>query len=96
MHIEIANSLTADSFINALRCFIARRGKPDHNYSDNGSNCVGANRILRENLDELNQESLNQFCCQQEIKWTFNSPMASHMGGILDRMICSVPKSLRL
>ena len=67
VHIEIANSLTADSFINALRRFIARRGKPDHIYSDNGSNFVGANRILRESLDELNQESLNQFCCQQKI-----------------------------
>ena len=28
VHTQIANSLTADSFINALRRFIARRGKP--------------------------------------------------------------------
>ena len=63
VHIEIANFLTADSFINALCRFIARKGKPDHIYSDNGSNFVGANRILRESLNELNQESLNQFCC---------------------------------
>ena len=81
VNIEIANSLTADLFINALRGFIARRGKPNHIYSDNGSNFVGTNCILRESLDELNQESLNQFCCQQEIKWTFNPPTASHMGG---------------
>ena len=94
VHIEIANSLTADSFINALRRFIARRGKPDHIYSDNGSNFVGANCILRESLDELNQKSLNQFCCQQEIKWTFNPPTASHMGGAWERMIRSVRKIL--
>ena len=42
VHIKIANSLTADSFINALHHLIARRGKPDHIYSDNGSNVVGA------------------------------------------------------
>ena len=94
VHIEIANSLTADSFINALRRFIARRGKPDHIYSENGSNFVGANRILRESLDELNKESLNQFCCQQEIKWTFNPPTASHMGGAWERTILSVRKIL--
>ena len=81
VHIEIVNSLTADSFINAFRRFIARRDKPDHIYSDNGSNIVGANRILRESVDELNQESLDQFCCQQAVKWTFNPLTASHMGG---------------
>ena len=80
-HIEIANSLAADLFINALRRFSARRGKSDHIYGDNGSNFVEANRILRETLDELNKRSLNQFCCQQAIKETFNPPTASHMGG---------------
>ena len=54
VRIEIANSLTADSFINTPCRFIARRGKPDHIYSENGSNFVGANRILRESLNELN------------------------------------------
>ena len=58
VHIEILNFLTADSLINALRRFIARRGKPDHIYSDNGSNFVGANRILHKSLHELNHESL--------------------------------------
>ena len=67
VHIEIANFLTADSFINAPRRFIARRGKPDHIYCDNGLNFVGAHCIQRESLDELNQTSLNQFYCQQAI-----------------------------
>ena len=92
MHIEIANFLTADSFIKALCRFIARRGKPDHIYSNNGSNFGGTNRILRESLDELNQGSLNQFCCEQEIKWTFNPPTASHTGEVWERMIRSVRK----
>ena len=95
VYIEIANSLIADSFINALSRFIARRRKPDHIYSDNGSNFVEANHILRESLDELNQESLNQFCCQQAIKRTFNAPTASHMGRAGERMIRSVRKILR-
>ena len=54
VRIEIANFLTADSFINTPRRFVAGRGKPDHIYSENGSNFVGANRTLRESLDELN------------------------------------------
>ena len=95
VHIEIANSLTADSFINTLRRFIARRGKPDHIYSDNGSNFVGANRIMCESLDELNQESFNQFVLSaSQIKWKFNPPKASHMGVAGERMIRLVCKIL--
>ena len=49
---------------------------------------------MRESLDKLNHESLNQFRCQQAIKWTFNSPTASHMGGAWQKMIHSVSKIL--
>ena len=36
---------------------------------------------LRESLAELNQESPNQFCCLQAIKWAFIHPTATHVGG---------------
>ena len=49
---------------------------------------------MRESLDELNEKSLNQFCCQQEIKWIFNPPTASHMSGAWERMFRSVRKIL--
>nr|XP_027217414.1 uncharacterized protein LOC113809933 [Penaeus vannamei] len=47
VHIEVANSLDTDSFINALERFIARRGKPKEIWSDNGTNFVGAHLELR-------------------------------------------------
>ena len=30
--------------------------------------------------------------CQQEIKWLFNPPTASHMGGVWERIVQSVKK----
>ena len=38
IHIEIAHSLDTDAFINAVRQFIARRGKPVLVSTDNGTN----------------------------------------------------------
>ena len=42
VHIELTNSLGADSFIMALHRFMATRGKVHSIWSDNGTNFVGA------------------------------------------------------
>ena len=36
IHIEVAHSLDTESFINALRRFVSRRGTPEEIRSDNG------------------------------------------------------------
>ena len=58
VHLEVAHSLVADSFIMALRRFQARRGNPVRICSDNGSNFVGAERELREELEKMDQEKV--------------------------------------
>ena len=95
VHIEIAHSLATDSFIDALRRFIARRGRPEMSRSDNGTNFHGGERELRDALSEWNQQRINRFMCQQDIKWFFNPPTASHMGGIWERIVQSVKKILK-
>ena len=45
IHIETANSLETDSFLNALRRFIARRGPVREIRSDQGTNLVGATSL---------------------------------------------------
>ncbi|XP_078495525.1 uncharacterized protein LOC144750934 [Ciona intestinalis] len=94
VHLELAKDLTADAMINALRRFIARRGAPMHIYSDNGTNLVGAERLLREAMQEWNQVQINSFLRQKDIQWSFNPPCASHMGGAWERMIRSVRRVL--
>ncbi|XP_071476616.1 uncharacterized protein [Diadema antillarum] len=94
VHLEVANTLDTDSFINALRRFISRRGKPSKIISDNGSNFRGAERELRENLESLSQTRVTNFLAEQGIDWNFNTPTASHMGGAWERMVRSVRKIL--
>ena len=94
VHIEVAHSLTTDSFIDAFRRFVSRRGTPHTLYSDNGTNFVGAERELRESIQEWNQSRITERLLQRSVRWKFNPPLASHMGGIWERLIRSVRRIL--
>ncbi|XP_015747596.1 PREDICTED: uncharacterized protein LOC107327368 [Acropora digitifera] len=92
VHIEVANSLDTDSFLNALRRFIARRGPPEEMRSDNGGNFVCGEKELREAIKEWNQTRIHNHLLQFNTKWTFNPPASSHHGGAWERCIRSVRK----
>ena len=94
IHLEVAQSLTTDSCINAIRRFIARRGPVECIRSDNGTNLVGAERELRESIDQWNVSKIAKSLQQHNIKWLFNPPAASHFGGFWERLIRSVRKIL--
>ena len=95
IHIEVANSLDTESFINALRRFIARRGQPEEMRSDNGGNFVRGERELREAIEGWNQTQIHDYLLQRNIKWKFNPPAASHHGGVWERCIRTVRKVLK-
>ena len=56
VHIEVAHSLDAESFLNAFSRFTARRGLPKAIYSDNRTNFVAGNRILKEEFGKLKSD----------------------------------------
>ena len=93
VHLETCNTMETDSFIQALRRFIARRGVVTSIRSDNGGNFVGAERELKRALSELDHEKIRGFLQSHGadwIEWERNPPAASHMGGIWERQIRSV------
>ena len=95
IHIEMLHSLESDSFLNALMRFVARRGKPEMIRSDNGTNFVGGNSELVESVKQWeNSDQFKAHLLSMHIKWEFNPPAASHMGGSWERIIRSVRKVL--
>ena len=94
VHIEVADTMGSDSFINCLQRFVARRGEPKLIRSDNGTNFVGAARELRRETAEWNQERVQDELNEKGIRWIFNPPAASHMGGVWERQIRSVRRIL--
>ena len=90
IHLEVSQSLDTDSFINAMRRFIARRGQPEEVRSDNGGNFVRGEKELREAIEGWNQHKIGEFLLQQKVKWTFNPPGGCHHGGVWERCIRTV------
>ena len=90
VHIEMVEDCKTDSFINAVRRFVNRRGSPTHVYSDNRTNFRGATTELKEFVLKLDEKKIMDFATTVEIKWSFNPPKAPHMGGAWERLIRSV------
>ncbi len=95
IHIEIVHSLEADSFIQALDRFTARRGKVCLLRSDQGTNFVAADKELRKITSEWNNDAkMHKYFTKVGIKWQFNPPYASSHGGVWERQIRTCRKVL--
>ncbi|XP_067676362.1 uncharacterized protein [Haliotis asinina] len=94
VHLDVASSLTTDSCVNCLRRFIARRGKPKVIWSDNGTNLIGCEKEMHQEIDKWNQAEIHKDLAQKNIVLTFNPPYGSHHGGVWERLIRSIQKVL--
>lgn len=94
VHLEVANFLTTDSAIMAIRRFISRRGYPKQISSDNGTNLKGAEAELRKSIENFNGSQIKEELCLKGIKWNFIPPVTPHMGGCWERLVRSVKTSL--
>lgn len=83
VHIEVIETLSASSFINALRRFFSIRGPAAQIRSDRGTNFTGASKEL--NLED--DADMQRYLQDQQCTWIFNPPHASHMGGAWERLI---------
>ena len=93
VHLDLLTNIDADSFLKALRRFIARRGTPAELFSDHGTNFRGGEKELQEAFAALSPE-LMQSLAKEKIAFNFNPPAAPHFGGVWEREICSVKQAL--
>ncbi|KMQ87772.1 hypothetical protein RF55_12859 [Lasius niger] len=91
IHIELIFDLSTESFLNAFKRFISRRGKPSDIYTDNGTNFVGAARELKELrqsfLNEVRRDGVSDFSAQSGITWHFIPPQSPHFGGLWEAAV---------
>ncbi|XP_076245382.1 uncharacterized protein LOC143185936 [Calliopsis andreniformis] len=99
VHLELASDLSTQAFLNCLRRFIARRGKCNTIYSDNGTNFVGARNELNDLgillLTEKHRTQISDFCTVIGIQWHFIPPHAPHFGGLWESAVKSAKYHLK-
>ena len=98
VHIEISADLSTETFLNILKRFISRRGRPANMYSDNATNFVGAENELIELREMFNNENsvtkiINSLSAEN-IQWHFIPPRAPHQGGLWEAAVKSAKRHL--
>lgn len=100
IHLELAEDLSSEKFMEVLKRFIGRRGLCRQIHSDNGTNFVGTNRKLEEIkrlisvesnplLKGFNSENNIEWVYRETTKWKFIPPRSPHMGGLWEAAVKS-------
>lgn len=95
IRLEIVESLSAESFLHAIRRFAARHGWPETIILDNGTSFVGAEKELRKLVQE-GKKQIEDFALLHKVKWKFITPLSPHQGGFYESLIKQVKSALRV
>ncbi|XP_062573639.1 uncharacterized protein LOC134235517 [Saccostrea cucullata] len=87
VHIEVIEEMSASSFINAYRRFVALRGPVKQIRSDRGTNFVGSTSDLNINTISVEDGPVKSALYDNGTTWIFNPSHSSHMGGVWERLI---------
>ncbi|XP_075151664.1 uncharacterized protein LOC142225706 [Haematobia irritans] len=98
VHLEVCSELTTEAFLSTFNRFVGRRGFPKKVFSDNGTNFVGASRVLASEYKtflKTAQISVSEKYNLHGFSWHFIPPHAPHMGGIWEAAVKSMKTHLR-
>ena len=100
VHLEVVSDQTTPAFMAALQRFIARRGCPQHFYSDNGGNFVGArnscHKLYALLKSQQEDEDIRHFLAtHHEIQWHNIPAYSPHMGGLWEAAVKGMKAHLK-
>uniref|UniRef100_A0A183BUB6 Integrase catalytic domain-containing protein n=1 Tax=Globodera pallida TaxID=36090 RepID=A0A183BUB6_GLOPA len=87
VYLEPTTDLSANSFINVLRRFISRRGRPKRMLSDNGGQFVLADKTVKELLPNTAADAVQGQMARQGIEWKFLPSLSPWAGGLYERLV---------
>ncbi|XP_020896007.1 uncharacterized protein LOC110234937 [Exaiptasia diaphana] len=91
VHLELTKTQTADELQQKLSAFITRRTRPERIISDNAQTFKATAEWIRQ---IRKSEALQDFLARQQIHWQFNLAKSPWWGGMYERLIKEVKKTL--
>ncbi|XP_062703697.1 uncharacterized protein LOC134286142 [Aedes albopictus] len=91
VHLELVSDLSTSAFLMALDRFTWRRNKPQHLYSDNGTNFIGAKNALHKLYRMLqpghDSDQISKHLAEDNIQWHLIPPRAPNFGGLWEAAV---------
>lgn len=84
IHLECAEDLSTEKFIDALQRFMSRRGVCKEIWSDNGTNFHGASNCW---LQAIRSDSIPSYLSTVETSWKFITPNSPWQGGLWESAV---------
>ena len=99
VHLEVVSDSSTPAFEAALHRFCSRRGCPQHIYTDNGGNFIGARnsytKLQAFLKEQKTDEDIQQFLATQyQITWHNIPAFSPHMGGLWEAAVKGMKKHL--
>ena len=91
IHLEVTKTQTAEELQRKLTAFITRRTRPERIISDNAQTFKTTAEWIRQ---IRKSEVLQDFLAKQDIRWQFNLAKSPWWGGMYERLIKDVKKTL--
>jgi hypothetical protein len=93
--LEFVTTLSSDDFLLILRRFVGLYGQLRVFHTNNGTNFVGAERELREAVEELfSDPAVKEFLWSKGMEWKFQPPRTPHFGGAHESLVRSTKRAL--
>jgi hypothetical protein len=91
IHLELTESYSTDSFLQALRRFKCLHGTPHTLISDRGEQLV----VAAHQVENWDASAIQEWLANRRIQWKFAPTGGQHMNGQAERMIGQVKKVLK-
>ena len=94
--VYLAESFSTDHLLSVMRKHESRNGSPAEIYADLGRQIVGADRVMKEAIDELDQQEVEKFAATRGTKFVFGTPHFPQGQGAVERLVQEIKKNLKV